>query len=129
MLRLAVAAASFLIAASIALGAAQAEPVHGIALYGGPKQPANFTHFSYVNADAPKGGRLTMSSFGSFDSLNPLIVRGVPANPLRGAGDPARPLLLGLLPVLPHHLINPDTFESTSGEAPIGSGPSRVGNG
>jgi len=65
------------------LGSAFAEPVHGIALHGEPRQPPGFTHFSYVNPDAPKGGRLALGAFGSFDSLNPLIVRGVPANGIR----------------------------------------------
>ena len=43
------------------------------------------------------------------------------------AGDREIPLILGLMPVLPKHAINPDTYESTSLEAPIGSGPYRVG--
>jgi len=216
MLRLAVAAV-FLIAAS----ASHADRVHGIALYGTPKDPPGFTHFSYVNPDAPKGGRLAMSAYGSFDSLNPLIVKGVAANGIRdfvieslmargldepftlygliaetvempddrssitfhlnpkarfsdgapitaddvlfsfqllrdkgrpnhrtyfakvakaerlsdrdvrftfdSAGDREIPLILGLMPVLPKHLVNPDTYENTSLEAPIGSGPYRVG--
>jgi peptide/nickel transport system substrate-binding protein len=218
MLRLAIAAAALFLIAATAL---QAEPAHGIALYGTPKEPPGFTHFPYVNADAPKGGRLTMSAFGSFDSANPLIVRGVAANGIRdfvieslmargldepftlygliaetvevpedrssitfhlnpkarfsdgkpitaddvlfsfnllkdkgrpnhrtyfakvakaerlsdrdvrftfeSAGDREIPLILGLLPVLPKHLINSDTYEDTSLEAPIGSGPYRVG--
>ena len=78
MLRLAMTALFF-----VAASASQAAPAHGIALYGSPKEPPGFTHFSYVNPDAPKGGRLTMSAFGSFDSLNPLIVRGVAANGIR----------------------------------------------
>ena len=80
MLRLAIAAAALFLIAATAL---QAEPAHGIALYGTPKEPPSFTHFPYVNADAPKGGRLTMSAYGSFDSTNPLIVRGVAANGIR----------------------------------------------
>ncbi|MGZ5823114.1 MAG: extracellular solute-binding protein [Hyphomicrobium sp.] len=218
MLRLAIAAAALFLIAATAL---QAEPAHGIALYGTPKEPPGFTHFPYVNADAPKGGRLTMSAYGSFDSTNPLIVRGVAANGIRdfvieslmargldepftlygliaetvelpadrssitfrlnpkarfsdgkpitaddvlfsfnllkekgrpnhrtyfakvvkserlsdrdvrftfeSGGDREIPLILGLLPVLPKHLINPDTYEDTSLEAPIGSGPYRVG--
>ena len=218
MLRLAIAAAALLLIAATAL---QAEPAHGIALYGTPKEPPSFTHFPYVNADAPKGGRLTMSAYGSFDSTNPLIVRGVAANGIRdfvieslmargldepftlygliaetvempedrgsitfhlnpkarfsdgqpitaddvlfsfnllkekgrpnhrtyfakvvkserlsdrdvrftfeSGGDREIPLILGLLPVLPKRLINPDTYEDTSLEAPIGSGPYRVG--
>jgi peptide/nickel transport system substrate-binding protein len=43
------------------------------------------------------------------------------------AGDREIPLILGLMPVLPKHLVNPDTYENTSLEAPIGSGPYRVG--
>ena len=62
---------------------AHAEPAHGIALYGAPKQPPGFTHFSYVNPDAPKGGRLVLGAFGSFDSLNPLIIKGVAVNGVR----------------------------------------------
>ena len=199
---------------------ARAEPVHGIALHGAPKQPASFTHFSYVDPDAPKGGRLVMSAYGSFDSLNPLIVKGTAANGIRdfvieslmargldepftlyglvaesvevpedrssitfnldrkarfsdgkpvtaddvlfsfdllkvkgrpnhrtyfakvakaerlsdhrvrftfdAAGDREIPLILGLLPVLPRHLTNQETYESTSLEPPVGSGPYRV---
>jgi len=196
---------------------AGAEPMHGIALHGLPKQPADFQHFSYVDPEAPKGGRLVMSAYGSFDSLNPLIVKGVAANGIRefvveslmargldepftlygliaetvempddrssitfninpkarfsdgtpitaddvlfsfnllkekgrpnhrtyygkvakaeklsdhkvrfifdAAGDQEIPLILGLMPVLPRHLVNPDTFESTTLEGFVGSGP------
>jgi peptide/nickel transport system substrate-binding protein len=215
----------FIVAVTVALlGAlvpARADPVHGIALYGEPKQPPDFAHFSYVNPDAPKGGRLVLGAFGSFDNLNPLIIKGVAANGIRdftieslmargldepftlyglvaesvevppdrssitfhlnpkarfsdgtpitaddvifslqllkekgrpnhrtyfakvakterlsdrvvrftfdAAGDREIPLILGLLPVLPKHAINPDTYESTTLEAPIGSGPYKVG--
>jgi peptide/nickel transport system substrate-binding protein len=200
---------------------AHAEPAHGIALYGAPKQPAGFTHFSYVNPDAPKGGRLVLGAFGSFDSLNPLIIKGVAVNGVRdftieslmargldepftlygliaegvdvpedrssvtfhlnpkarfsdgvpitaddvifslqllkgkgrpnhrtyyakvakterlsdhavrftfdAAGDREVPLIIGLMPVLPKHAINPDTFENTSLQFSPGSGPYRVG--
>jgi peptide/nickel transport system substrate-binding protein len=200
---------------------AHAEPAHGIALYGAPKEPPGFTHFSYVNPDAPKGGRLVLGAFGSFDSLNPLIVKGVAVNGVRdftieslmargldepftlygliaegvdvpedrssvtfhlnpkahfsdgvpitaddvifslqllkgkgrpnhrtyyakvakterlsdhavrftfdAAGDREVPLIIGLMPVLPKHAINPDTFENTSLQSPVGSGPYRVG--
>ena len=43
------------------------------------------------------------------------------------AGDREIPLIIGLMPVLPKHAINPDTYENTSLETPIGSGPYRVG--
>ena len=46
--------------------------------------PADFTHMPYANPDAPKGGRLVESMLGTFDSLNPLIVRGVAVQQIRG---------------------------------------------
>jgi microcin C transport system substrate-binding protein len=62
------------------LAAAQpAGPQHAIAMYGDVKYPADFTHFGWVNPDAPKGGTLAMSASGTFDSLNPYILRGTPA--------------------------------------------------
>lgn len=42
-----------------------------------PKYPADFAHFDYVNPDAPKDGSLTLSAFGTFDRLNPFILRGI----------------------------------------------------
>ena len=57
---------------------------HAIAMHGEPKLPEGFTHFPYVNPDAPKGGRLTLGELGTFDSLNPFIVRGVAPAGLRG---------------------------------------------
>jgi peptide/nickel transport system substrate-binding protein len=213
--------AAFFAALLGALLPARAEPAHGIALYGEPMQPPGFTHFTYVNPDAPKGGRLVLGAFGSFDNLNPLIIKGVAANGIRdftieslmargldepftlyglvaetvevpedrssvtfhlnpkarfsdgtpitaddvifslqllkekgrpnhrtyfakvakterlsdravrftfdAAGDREIPLILGLLPVLPKHAINPDTYETTTLEAPVGSGPYKVG--
>ena len=53
---------------------------HGLALYGEPKYPADFKSFSYVNPDAPKGGSFKMGAIGSFDSLNPFIVKGEAAD-------------------------------------------------
>jgi peptide/nickel transport system substrate-binding protein len=200
---------------------AHAEPVPAIALHGSPKEPAGFANFSYVNPLAPKGGRLTLGAFGSFDSLNPLIVRGTPVAGVRdftieslmargldepftlygliaetidvpedrssvtfqlnrdarfsdghpitaddvifslellkvrgrpnhrtyfakvvkserlsdhsvrfvfdAAGDREIPLIIALMPVLPKHAIDPETFENTTLAPPIGSGPYRVG--
>lgn len=60
---------------------AVATPQHAQTLYGeAPKYPANFKHFDYVNPAAPKGGTLRQAGFGSFDSLNPFINKGVPAD-------------------------------------------------
>ena len=55
------------------------KPLHAIALHGGPKYAADFEHVDFVNPDAPKGGTLKMHTTGTFDSLNPFIVKGVPA--------------------------------------------------
>jgi peptide/nickel transport system substrate-binding protein len=198
-------------------GSGQAEPVSALAMHGEPLEAADFSHFPYVNPDAPKGGRAIFSVQGTFDSLNPFIVKGVSADGLRdyvyesllaraydepftlygliaqsvetppdrswveftlnpnakfsdgtpitvddvifservlrdhgrpnhrsyykkvtkvektgerkvrfifdGSGDREMPLIMGLMPVLPHHLLTADTFEKTTLKPPIGSGP------
>lgn len=195
---------------------AVAEPRHGVAMHGKVKYPAGFTQFDYANPEAPKGGAAVFGLLGSFDSLNPFIVKGnaisgvrdyvyesllarsydeafslygllaesvetpddrswvifnvhprarfsdgAPVTPddvifshglLREKGRPNHrsfygkververvgergvkftfkgedrelPLILGLMPVLPKHLIDAENFEKTSLAAPIGSGP------
>jgi peptide/nickel transport system substrate-binding protein len=191
-----------------------------IAMHGEPSLADGFDHMPYANPDAPKGGRLLQGIPGTFDSLNPLIVRGLAVQQVRGyvieslmtrgndeaftlygllanrietddartaitfhldprarfsdgipvraedvlfswallrdkgrpnyrlyyakvtkaeAPDPLTvrfdfgatddrelPLILGLMPVLPKHAIDPATFEQTSMAPPIGSGPYRV---
>ncbi|MEK0363075.1 extracellular solute-binding protein [Pseudomonas sp. CBC3] len=63
------------------LGVAQAAPRHALTLYDEPaKYPADFSHFDYVNPNAPKGGTLRQAGFGGFDSLNPFINKGVAAD-------------------------------------------------
>src|SRR5262249_29550838 len=62
---------------------ARAFPAHGIAMHGNPKHAPGFAHFPYVNPDAPKGGRLVLGALGTFDSLNPFIVKGVTPGDLR----------------------------------------------
>jgi len=197
-----------------------AEPAHGIAMHGKPLHADGFTHFSYVNPDALKGGKVTFASLGTFDSLNPLIVKGVSAAGVReyvveslmaraydepfslygllaesidtpedrswvaftlreearfsdgqpvtvddvlfsyellrdrgrpnhrtyyskvskaekagprtvkftfdAQGDREIPLIMGLMPILPRHGFSIETFESTSLQPPLGSGPYRV---
>ncbi len=64
------------------LFAVMAAPAHAapaLALGYAPAYPADFSHFKYVNPDAPKGGELLMSAFGSFDSLNPFLLKGLAA--------------------------------------------------
>ncbi len=62
---------------SLALaGAAIADTTHGIAMYGEPALPPDFAHLPYANPDAPHGGRIVSAEVGSFDSLNPYILKG-----------------------------------------------------
>ncbi len=208
--------------AALAVTTALAEPTHGIAMHGAPQLPPGFSAFPYVRPDAPKGGRITLGMLGSFDSLNPLIVRGSAAAGVRdlvveslltrsldepftlygliaeridvpddrsaitfhlnpkarfsdgrpvtaddvifshalllkhgrpnlrtyyakvkqverlsdrsvlfsfGSGEDREiPLILGLMPVLPRHLLSPETFERTSLQPMVGSGPYVVAN-
>jgi peptide/nickel transport system substrate-binding protein len=205
---------------ALAAMAATAEPRHAIAMHGEPALPEGFSAFRYVNPDAPKGGRLVRGILGTFDSLNPLIVKGLAPPELRGAvfeslmargydepftlygllartvdtdadrtyvtfdidpratfadrkpvtaadvifswellrdhgrpnyrayyvkvatatalgertvrfdfaagGDRELPLILGLMPILPRHAIDPARFEETSLTPPVGSGPYKV---
>lgn len=209
-----------LVCLAAAVAPASAERLKALAMHGAPALPPDFTAFPYADAKAPKGGRLTLGQPGSYDSLNPFIVKGVPAASLRdfvfetllarsqdepftlypllaesidlapdrseitfnidprarfsdgkpltaadvlfsfevlrdrgrpnhrtyykkvakaervsdravrfvlGAnGDRELPLILGLMPILPSHKLTPETFEQTSLEAPVGSGPYRV---
>ena len=70
------------LAAALACGAAKAEPRHGLSLFGDLKYPPNFTHFDYVNPDAPKGGTVKYASIGTYDTLNPFQLRGNKADGL-----------------------------------------------
>jgi len=65
---------------------ARAEESHAIAMHGTPAIPADFTHLPYFNPDAPKGGRLVWGLLGTFDSLNPMIVQGIPVQQVRSYG-------------------------------------------
>ena len=37
---------------------------------------ADFQHFDYVNPEAPKGGEFRLHSIGTFDNLNPFVLKG-----------------------------------------------------
>ena len=56
--------------------AAQTRTSHALALHGAPKYPADFTHFDYVNPEAPKGGEIRLGTQGTFDSFNQYIPKG-----------------------------------------------------
>lgn len=52
---------------------------HGISAFGDLKYPADMPHWDYVNPDAPQGGTLSLVTQGTYDSLNPFILKGEPA--------------------------------------------------
>ena len=60
------------------ISTALAEPRCSLARFGNPKYACDFTSFSYVNPNAPKGGKLKMGAMGTFDSLNQYIAIGIP---------------------------------------------------
>lgn len=189
-------------------------------MHGAPAHAADEAHRRYVNPDAPQGGRLVLGAYGTFDTLNPFVVRGLSVPGARsylyetlltrgydepftlypqiargvelpddrswiifhidsrarfsdgrpitaddvlfslallrergrpnhrsyyrkvvradrlddltvrfdltGAQDRELPLILGLMPILPRHAINPETFEETTLTPLVGSGPYRV---
>jgi peptide/nickel transport system substrate-binding protein len=205
------------IAVFLAARAHSGAAMQAIAMHGDVGLPVDFSHFAYVNPNAPKGGRFTQAIVGTFDSLNPFIIKGLAVDQVRGyvieslmardydapftlygllartvetdtardyvefALDPAAtfsdnlpvtatdvifswqllrdhgrpnlrayykkvvraeavdqhtvrfdlagaddrelPLILGLMPILPRHAIDPLRFEATSFTPPIGSGP------
>ncbi|MGA7388834.1 MAG: extracellular solute-binding protein [Pseudolabrys sp.] len=213
---------ALLTASGFGLRPTRAEPAsYAIAMHGEPAWAPDFSHSTYANPAAPKGGQLVQGVLGTFDCLNPFIVKGLPAanirgyviesllargydepftlygllansvatdvarsfvtftiNPaarfsdgkpvtpedvvfswellrdkgrpnfrtyyakvvkaeatgtrtvrfdLSGADDRELPLIIGLMPVLARHAINPATFEDTSFDPLLGSGPFVVG--
>jgi peptide/nickel transport system substrate-binding protein len=57
--------------------AAIADPVHAITMQGEPALKDGFRSFPYANPDAPKGGAITHCVVGSFDNLNPFIIKSL----------------------------------------------------
>jgi len=100
-----------LITACLCLGilpSAQAEQPHvtrshGYHPFGDLKYPADFKHLDYVNPDAPKGGSITLFGNGTFDSLNPYILKGIspadtPGIQMYGVTELGDSLLMGSQP-------------------------------
>ena len=56
---------------------ANADPVHGIAMHGSPALARDVTRFPYVNPDVKKGGKVNYGVVGTFDSLNPFILKSM----------------------------------------------------
>lgn len=70
-----------------AYGEKTVDLVHALAMHGLPKYERDFDHFDYVNPNAPKGGSVRLHAIGTFDTLNHLTLRGVPAVGLGGLYD------------------------------------------
>jgi microcin C transport system substrate-binding protein len=59
--------------------ASAAQKVHGLSAFGELKYTPDFKHFSYVNPNAPKGGKLSMigtAGLSTFNSFNAFILKG-----------------------------------------------------
>ena len=69
----------FLLLAACCAALSPARADYAYAMWGDVKEPAGFTHFPYVNPDAPKGGALRLvsnSRASTFDKYNPFTIRG-----------------------------------------------------
>lgn len=88
-MRLLLAFAAVLHAAAFCLATtvAHAEPKQAIAMHGEPALPADFDHFPYADPKAPEGGSVTYGVVGTFDSLNPFVLKGMRTT-ARGLWDP-----------------------------------------
>lgn len=69
--------------AGLAPGIAVAEPRTAIAVHGEPALAPGFDHVPWADPNAPKGGRITLGIVGTFDTLNPFVVKGNAASGLR----------------------------------------------
>jgi microcin C transport system substrate-binding protein len=77
--RISIAAFATIAAMSIGLSPVQAETIittHAFSDLGQIKYAADFKHLDYVNPDAPKGGEISASRPGNFDSVNPYSRKG-----------------------------------------------------
>ncbi|HUI21799.1 MAG TPA: extracellular solute-binding protein [Methylocella sp.] len=65
-------------------GAAQETETHGLSIFGDLAMPEGFSHFPYVNSNAPKGGEIALQvsstsgnqNFTTFNTLNIYILKG-----------------------------------------------------
>ena len=58
------------------------EFLYYISLFEKPKYPVNFSHFDYTNPSAKQGGTIKFATEGGFNSLNPFLLKGIPAEGL-----------------------------------------------
>ncbi len=69
---------------ALAAAATSATAAPALALRAEPKYRPGFTHFAYVNPQAPRGGEIMLAEIGSYDNLNPYSLKGLAA---AGLGD------------------------------------------
>ncbi len=77
---------SLVLMAAIGYGG-NAHAAHALALGYTPKYPAGFTHFDYVNPDAPKRGQVAFAALGSYDKFNPFTLKGTVAAGMGQGGN------------------------------------------
>ncbi len=70
-----------------ALSETDSAAAHGISMYGEPAEPADFDHLSYANPNAPQGGKISYGVIGTFDNVNPFILKSIRTTS-RGMWDP-----------------------------------------
>ncbi len=74
---------------TVAALVAEAAPRHGLSVFGNLAMPPQFEHFEYVNPGAPKGGEIRFRNIGTFETVNPFI--------LKGRKEPFSPLMFDTL--------------------------------
>lgn len=70
------------------LTALHAAPTKNISRYGKTVLPEDFKHFPHVNPDAPKGGKIRLSTVGTYDILSHFVVKGIAPEGLNLVFDP-----------------------------------------
>lgn len=73
---LSLAACAVLATSAVSANAQNADPKHGLSVFGDLKYGNGFSHFSYANPDAPKGGALKVPGLDTFETVNPFILKG-----------------------------------------------------
>ncbi|GGF01873.1 ABC transporter substrate-binding protein [Stappia taiwanensis] len=77
--RAALACVAALVLAGHPVRAEEPAWTHGTALTGEPTYQQGFTHFDYVDPQAPKGGTVRLAVSTGFDTFNPILSKGNPA--------------------------------------------------
>lgn len=78
---------AFLLVLAGLCGALPTWAAHAYAQFGDIKYPAGFSHFDYVNPDAPKGGDIVLvppTRLSNFDKYNPYTLKGSAPPALNG---------------------------------------------